>query len=489
MGFGVNAGSNLHWILNASTTYGGVVGGAHAWNNAATAVGGVDVSDGAWHHVAIVRAGAFVYLWVDGELDTTGVSTVDFANAAALSIGTYAAGSNGNYAGQIDEFRISTEARYMVGFDAQDPTALPDPIANQTPDADTLLLMHFDGDASDASSYGRVAIAFGDPEYREGEGYVGTHALRLDGGDYLVIPQSTDFDFSSSAFTIEFWSRSVRSELDGGFWPRVFGFGTNASSRLHLFTEVDGSYGSVQGAVHAWNAAQGAVGTTPIHDGDWHHVAIQGTGTDLEVYVDGTLEASVAQPALTNDSALYIGAYGDGATGRWVGYIDELHISASARYSDGFDPEARTEVCNGVDDDLDGATDESNVCRCLTGEYRSSTYHACREPVSWYDAQEACVARGSSLVELDSHWEDLEIQDRLFTTWPDRTWWTSGNDLDTEGTFHLASGGRMFFANWYSGQPDNANGNQHCVGVAPQGSGWFDMACEREMPFVCETPL
>jgi hypothetical protein len=144
--------------------------------------------------------------------------------------------------------------------------------------------------------------------------------------------------------------------------------------------------------------------------------------------------------------------------------------------------------CDGVDNDNNGTIDDGNVCRCFTASFMGSDYAACTRPTGFDDAEAACDALGGyDLITMDDATEDLEVQTRLVNAWPNRVWWTSGNDIDSEGNFVWAGGMPFSYTNWYGqNQPDDFGGAQDCVGMWPGGFGWFDMNCDREMAFVCE---
>lgn len=70
-----------------------------------------------------------------------------------------------------------------------------------------------------------------------------------------------------------------------------------------------------------------------------------------------------------------------------------------------------------------------------------------------------------------------------------------GSDLQTEGTFLWEHSGVLvnlhgsgLFYDWMStNQPDNGNGNQHCMVLAGRyGHMWSDMQCTVARAFICE---
>lgn len=63
--------------------------------------------------------------------------------------------------------------------------------------------------------------------------------------------------------------------------------------------------------------------------------------------------------------------------------------------------------------------------------------------------------------------------------------WIGADDLQTEGSFQWQDGSEWgVFENWFGSNPDNDNGQQHCVVMRPDGS-WDDRACTVTQPAVC----
>lgn len=112
--------------------------GLSYFTNGSQQISGGTVSAGAWHHVALARHAGVTQLYLDGN--QTGLSYVDTNNyvISPVKIGnTFNNASNTGMNGYVDELRISTVARYTTTFTATS-VAL-------TSDADTILLLHFDG--------------------------------------------------------------------------------------------------------------------------------------------------------------------------------------------------------------------------------------------------------------------------------------------------------------------------------------------------------
>lgn len=70
--------------------------------------------------------------------------------------------------------------------------------------------------------------------------------------------------------------------------------------------------------------------------------------------------------------------------------------------------------------------------------------------------------------------------------------WIGASDLAEEGNFVWHDTGmELTFSNFHRGQPDNANGTEHCVHMryAPAANWqwhWNDWDCDLKSAFVCE---
>lgn len=67
--------------------------------------------------------------------------------------------------------------------------------------------------------------------------------------------------------------------------------------------------------------------------------------------------------------------------------------------------------------------------------------------------------------------------------------WISGADVADEGRFSWYSSGTLFtFTDWAINQPDNKNGNEHCVELwADYNHQWNDNVCDALLHFICES--
>ena len=111
-------------------------------------------------------------------------------------------------------------------------------------------------------------------------------------------------------------------------------------------------------------------------------------------------------------------------------------------------------------------------------------YTLMNNALSWSDANAACQAAGLQLASVHSASEN----DALLTEAAGNRVWIGGTDTASEGTWKWSSTGTpLSYTNWYSGQPDNSKGDQHCLTFNHGNPGeWDDEQCSREYRYVCQ---
>ena len=200
------------------------------------------------------------------------------------------------------------------------------------------LLLPFDGSnaattTNDESNSTHSVTFAGGAQISTAESKFGGSSLYLNGdsGTKLTISQSSDFDFGTGDFTIEFWIKTSLSNNDSQS-RRVISFGDNNTNRIQIFLSSDG--------IDFYNISSVKVdGDIDVADGNWHHVAFTRSGTSLKGFVDGAQSGSTATNStdFNNAAALTIGAYASTGLGRVVGYLEDLRITKGlARYTSAF---------------------------------------------------------------------------------------------------------------------------------------------------------
>ena len=183
---------------------------------------------------------------------------------------------------------------------------------------------------ADHSSSGRTVTATGGAAVSTAQTKVGTHSILFDGSnDYLAIPASTDFDFAGD-FTFECWvyfdgTPGELMNIDNGVGGgpndfRVFISGTGLKITCQdLSTD------------HYLNS------THNVPTNTWTHLAAVRSGSTITGYKNGVAMNSPktgVSGSVAGTVAMRVG-HGDNYYG---GYMDEIRLSNSARYTSGFTP-------------------------------------------------------------------------------------------------------------------------------------------------------
>jgi len=329
-----------------------------------------------WDHIAVSRSGTSIKLFVNGTQTASATSSAS-GTPKNFYIGRNSfSATSGNTVGYIDEVRISSSARYTANF-----TVTTTPFVN---DDNTLLLLHMNG--TNASTFfeddngvraSRSLIAQGNAQIDTAQSKFGGSALLCDGtGDYVMSPQGTQWDFGTSSFTIEYWIRfnvaptlyvpialrTSASILNGEWWCEI----TNAEKKMYW------GFKNQAGTQFYVNLA---LAGTAFATGQWYHIALVNNAGTAQMYVNGTA---------TGTSTALSGSFGISTTDLWVGagaggfslngWLDEVRISNTARYTAGFTAPT-TPFVNDTNTLLlihaDG-TDASTVFRDDNGQGRSA---------------------------------------------------------------------------------------------------------------------
>lgn len=155
---------------------------------------------------------------------------------------------------------------------------------------------------------------------------------------------------------------------------------------------------------------------------------------------------------------------------------------------------AATELCNGADDDCDGAVDEVSASNtscngCSLFEADGRAYAYCPAGATFDGARQACAAFAGDLVVLGDVIEASAVAGGPAPTPAVGGGWFIGlSDRATEGTFVWIDDTVPEFTAWNPGEPNDASGNEDCGEMAVPGGTWNDVPCDASRAFICETP-
>ena len=216
-------------------------------------------------------------------------------------------------------------------------------------DANTVLLLHCNGsDASttftDDGDTGHTVTANGNAQIDTAQQKFGTGSGLFDGtGDYLSIPDSTDWNWGNGDFTWDFWVRgSVTGASMGLIGGQSHGGGNLASAMFGILSSDKFSF-IAHDATTAEIANYTTTSTVTIADGTWHHIALVRSGTSILMFLDGVslaLDENVAigTSSLVDSTDTFNIGCRHTQTFCWDGWMDEIRLSKGiARFTSDFD--------------------------------------------------------------------------------------------------------------------------------------------------------
>ncbi|MFG3705959.1 LamG-like jellyroll fold domain-containing protein [Micromonospora sp. NPDC047670] len=281
-------------------------------------------NDNAWHHVALQRAGGQLKLWVDGTVAATATAptgSISPGRPFTMYVGQRLDGAH-HFHGQLDEVRLYRRALSGAEIDAIRTS-------NATSASGAVLRLPFTADGlttADLSGNGNTGLLRGGPTLATGRF---GNALAFDGtDDHVHLPFTGTLDLGAGDFTITMW---LRHPGGPGRHSLLWAYDHGADSgQLWLRAQP------ADNQIVAWaqsDVAAGWTSTTPAYGDDaWHHLALQRTGGELLLWVDGVRVAAGAAPAgsLTAGhgggiKGLYLGRRPDGADDL-NGALDEVRV-------------------------------------------------------------------------------------------------------------------------------------------------------------------
>lgn len=215
-------------------------------------------------------------------------------------------------------------------------------------DAYTVLMLHGDGaDGSttitDSSTSSHTVTAVGNAQIDTAYAKFGTGAIKFDGtGDYCTVPDHANWYLGADPFTIDLWWRpssiAGRQPFCGQYADadnRWYFHATNASPTTVYFEFIVRS-GGANKAFYTSHAGY------TINIGDWYHIELVRTATNVYIFVNGVAnEIDEVTPISTNEvpnleAVLEVGAHTN-HTSVINGHIDEFRITkGKARHTANF---------------------------------------------------------------------------------------------------------------------------------------------------------
>jgi len=413
----------------ASTGSGGSGGGASA----------VGVTAASLFHSAAGGAGL---------ANTISGSSVTYATGGVTRDGTDTGGANtgeGGGGGYNSAGAVGGSGIVILSYISTTAKASGGTITSYVDGDDTYQVHTF---TSSAPNPRHTITANGDVANSRAQSKVGDSSIYFDGtGDYLSVPDSDDFDFTS-AFTIEFWFRTSDSTTTQAFYVKR---ASEIASNIRI------GVGSVSGKLEvlvssgtsSWDIWLNQ-SVADISNDTWYHVALTWDGSTYTIWLDGVSQdtSTDSNYPTVNTASVYLGARQDG-TQAIDGYLDEIRISDTARYTTTFTPSTTAFTADSntkllIHSDWDGGigADSSGNDNDFTPTNLVATDQMVDSPTNNWCTMNPLYANGQAT--LPTYKEgNLEVVS------------PAGSDLNgmTEGTIGIPSSGKWYWEHY----TDNTN--------------------------------
>src|SRR3990172_7866634 len=246
----------------------------------------------------------------------------------------------------FDNFYIKDgNIQVVKGRDRLDSTAHADPAVNgiyyyEIPENTSAgastgnLALHMDGtDTSttftDSSSVAHTVTANGDAQIDTAQSKFGGASGLFDGaGDYLSIPDSTDFDIGTGDFTVDCWVRPNSTVF--GFAGAPIFYLNDGFSNPGLNLWISGS----TEILLSTNASVTHVRSATFSADTWYHIAVIRVSGVIRIFVDGVQAGANISDSVNIQTSLGIrvGQSISNSTYKWAGWIEELRVVKGTAY-------------------------------------------------------------------------------------------------------------------------------------------------------------
>lgn len=315
-----------------------------------------------WYALAVTRSGNTLRMFVDGILEASQnfTGSIDGNVTGNRAIGTSGAGVNAYINAYVDEVRFSNIARYTANY-----TVATSPFTN---DDNTTLLLHCDG-ANGSTSFpddnlglvpaggitvdyanvttvtrtAQVTSANANAITSNAQFVFGNASMRTTAtGDWVKVDNSASLNFGTNPFTFEFRYNSVANTAS---FPSVFnnfnisdyGFVSNSWTVQERRT---GTNTLTFWVVNFNNGVPLLTSNVTVGSNTWYSVAIQRHANNVfQMYLNGNLASSASYAGTldgSNNRSIFCSQ--NASTVFYNGYLDEIRISNTARYTTNYTP-------------------------------------------------------------------------------------------------------------------------------------------------------
>jgi len=293
---------------------------------------------GSWSHIAFVRSSGTLSCYINGTSAASSSYTGNVGGSLDPRVGAYSGGQY--FKGYMQDVRIlKGTAVYTSNFTP--PTAPLTAITNTK-----LLLNMADGQAIDSAAQRNLTL-YGTAKTSTAQKKFGTASLLLDGNSDYVSFADADagsmFNFGATKWTIEGWFYQENDAGSADNSHSIISRWDNQNSDKGFILRITDSSGQKLQWLHTTDGSTNVIYTDSrtISNDTWYHFALV-KNDNLTLYLNGTgavLNSSTFTIVSTTIPTLIGSLHESGSPSQYFdGYIDDLRVSHTARYTANFSP-------------------------------------------------------------------------------------------------------------------------------------------------------
>ena len=176
----------------------------------------------------------------------------------------------------------------------------------------------------------------GDAQHSTSQSKIGSSSMKFDGNDKLTVAAHSDWSFGTDDFTVEMW---VYSTSGSDHYPFHLGGATSGGISLNTYYTTNLHFALPNG-IGPLTGSSGSNNT-------WNHYSIVRNGSTFTGYFNGSsFSTRTSSTDCNSQGVLAIGGQASGTSYAWTGYIDEVRVSNTARYTSNFTPSTTAFECD-----------------------------------------------------------------------------------------------------------------------------------------------
>lgn len=304
---------------NASENIVAYIGNSNTWNIVNASASTNTVTANSWNHIALTYSMPYYYLCVNGTVKSL-ATTYTYVQTSAFQNIVFGTNGSATYNMYIDEFRVSSIARYTTTYTS--------PASEFTTDSATIYLNNMT--APSASKWTSSAyISNGNVRFGKSSLYCDRNGRFSE----VTLPSSLTSNWST-----DFWVSPI--DNSGSSYSTIVCTSDGKYVKLDVDHASSNKLKLSFGSGSSWSTS--ASSTNSMALGSWNHIAIAyvaGT-TTFNVYMNGALEITSIASSPTIVGLLVGIGYGDPPNTGFYGYFNEFRVSNATRFTATYDPSA-----------------------------------------------------------------------------------------------------------------------------------------------------